>query len=322
MTTGISTLGLQYVNINNLTKGQTRLSALSEQLSSGEKYSTLAQYTSSEVKKMINLSNTAAEKESYLLNIAAIMTRVEVYDSSLTSIEDISSEAITTIITATTYDSSKTETLATQFANFLDQMEYYLNQKVNGRYIYAGSRYSTLPVGDMSALLSEDPTLSYITGTDELPLYDSDYGTVDADLIASAYHQDTVPIDTEQDLQYGVTSTHAGFQKIILGLRYAYAATQDQANYAAYMQTANTYITEGLQNVRALHAGVAGAASALGRTEAQHESYISSLKSQIDDIQSVDVNEVAIKISTYQATLQSAYAATAQMVNLSILHYL
>jgi hypothetical protein len=34
------------------------------------------------------------------------------------------------------------------------------------------------------------------------------------------------------------------------------------------------------------------------------------------------VNEVAVKITTFEATLQAAYAATAQMTNLSILKYL
>jgi len=321
MTSGVSTIGLQLVSINCLKKGQTRLSTLNEQLSSGKEYSKLAEYTASEVKKMLNLSCMITQKESYISNIDTINTRVEVYNSSLTSIEGVAAEAITTIISSTTYDASKIETLSTEFKGYMSQMEYYLNQSVSGRYIYAGSRYNTVPVKDISTL-PVPPTELGPCPTTELPAYDVDYGTVDPVVIASAYAKDTVAIDTEQDLQYGVTSTQSGFQNIILGLRWAYAATQDATNYKTYMERANSLITTGMEEVRAIHAGVAGDASALEKTKEQHEGLISNLQSQIDDIQSTDVNEVAVKLTTYQATLESAYAATAQMINLSLLHYL
>ena len=49
-----------------------------------------------------------------------------------------------------------------------------LNQQVGGRYIYAGSRYNTAPVADLSAL-TQAPSTTVYTDNKSLPIYDSGY---------------------------------------------------------------------------------------------------------------------------------------------------
>jgi flagellin-like hook-associated protein FlgL len=171
--------------------------------------------------------------------------------------------------------------------------------------------------------------------TDVLPIYDSEYdasydplsGQPDPNVNRTdAYAQDQISIDTTQTLKYGVTSNETGFQQLILGLRYAYAATQDtttgHTNYTNYMNQANTLISEGLDAIRGIHTGVSNANATLTQTQSLQTTDITNLQNQVGDIQNVDVNSVAVQITTFQAELEAAYAATAKMTEMSLLQYL
>lgn len=138
----------------------------------------------------------------------------------------------------------------------------------------------------------------------------------------AAYDEDQVTVDTTQTLKYGVSSNQVGFQQLILGLRFAYAATQDQTNYSSDMSQASSLITQGLANIRGVHTGVADANTTITQIQTTENTNISNLQDQIGTIQNADVNTVAVKINSFQSTLQASYAATAQMTQLSILKYL
>jgi flagellar hook-associated protein 3 FlgL len=324
MSTVISTMGLELLNVNNLTEGQGKLSLLSQQLASGIRSKDLTDYASSEAKFLMNFNNAITTRESFLKVANTIGSRLDIYDLSLTQIEKTAAQATTAIISSSTYNSTQNEALASQIQGCLDQVSYYLNQKTGDRYLFAGSRYNTSPVSDLNALpVPPTETAPYTTTGSALPAYDVDYDSLDPNKpVPEAYVEDQVSIDSTQKLTYGVVSTADGFQKLIMGLRWAYAATQDPANYQAYMTTASGLVSGGLEDIRGLHTGVSNANSALNQTKNLHTSFIEDLQGQIDDIQNVDVTEVAVKINTYQAQLEASYAATARMTSLSILKYL
>ncbi|MGE4350927.1 MAG: flagellin, partial [Bdellovibrionales bacterium] len=127
---------------------------------------------------------------------------------------------------------------------------------------------------------------------------------------------------TTKTLSYGVNSNEEGFQQLIMGLRFAYAATNDETNYSTYMETAMGLISDGLSNIRSSHTRVTNANTSLENTQDMITSKIDSLQTRIDNIEAVDVNEVAVKITTLQAQLQASYSAVSNMINLSILDYM
>lgn len=317
-------MGLEILNVNNLTEGQGKLSILSQQLASGIKSQDLTDYGSSDAKFLMNFNNAITTRNSFLKVANTVSSRITIYDSALTGIEDAASEAKTAITSATTYNSTQNDSLASQIQGCLDQVAYFLNQKVGDRYLFAGSRYNTIPVADLTSLpVPPTETSPYVTSGNALPSYDTDYDSLNPNKpVAQAYVKDQVSIDSTQKLTYGVVSTDEGFQQLIMGLRWAYAATQDPDNYASYMTTASDLISSGLESIRGLHTGVSNANSALTQTIDLHTTFINDLQGQIDDIQKVDITEVGVKITTYQAQLEASYAATAKMTSLSILNYL
>lgn len=320
----LSTLGLQTSVNNNLSGGQKLMSLLTEQLTTGVYSSNLSDYSASDGQKLLNASSTMAEQSGFLDVIGTLETRITLYDTTLTGIEDTLGTAYSAIIQQPTYDEDKTESLAGQIEGYMDQMTYYLNQKVGERYIYAGARYNTAPVVDISTLpvppTETDPYLS--TGT-AVPSYDTSYDPLDPEKeVPAAHTKNSTAIDTSSTITYGINSNEKGFQQVIMGLRWAYAATQDEENYEVYMDRANSLITEGTANVRATHTSSTNANTQIESAKSLITDNISALQTQADDISKVDLNEVSLKITLLTTQLQASYSATSTLLKLSLVDYL
>lgn len=324
MVDSISTLGIQIASVKTLNDSQSLLSKMSQQLTTGKVALNLSEYTSAEAQKLLNFNSEQLQQEGFLDVIAAITPRMDVYESSMEGIEKIAGQSFTTIVAAGTYNSESNSTTQNLIEGFMQQIQYFLNQKVGDRYIYAGSRYGTAPVTDLLALPSPPTEVApYLAAGDTVPAYDADYDPMNpAALVPTANVNEEVSIDVTKKLTYGITSNEDGFQQLIMGLRWAYAATNDQANYQTYMDTARDLITDGLANIRATHTDSTNAYGTLKLTKENIEGNITNLKTQVDDIEAIDVNEVAVKIVILQAQLQASYSAVSGMVNMSILKYL
>lgn len=320
----LSTLGLQMISSANLTGGQYTLSRLSQQLTTGKYSSNLSDYSSSDAQQILNFNNKITEQNGFLSVINTISPRIELYDSSMTAIEDSASQIYSGLLTAANYNAQTVSSLQTTIKGAMDSMNYYLNQKLGDRYIYAGTRYDQAPVlstNDILALPSPPTeTAPYLSTSPSVPAYDTD--AADALPHPEAYVKDSVMVDTTKDLSYGVTSNDTGFQQIMMGLRWAYAATNDPTNYNTYMSTAKDLISQGIINVRATHTDVTNAYNTINNTKDTITTNLSNLKDQVDNIENVDINDVSVKITVLKSQLEASYAVTAKMIDLSILKYL
>ncbi|HAX91251.1 MAG TPA: hypothetical protein DCY07_03460 [Rhodospirillaceae bacterium] len=324
MVDSISTMGLSLSSSKNLTSGMVLLSKLSEQLTTGKYSTNLTDYSSASAQKLLNFNSELDQQAGFLNVINTIAPRMEVYNLSMEGVEDAASQALSSIAASTNYNVGTNAALASQIQGLMDQVSYSLNQKVGDRFIFSGSRYGQAPVGDITALpvppTEVDP---YLATGDAVPSYDTDYDPLDtAALVPEANVRERVSIDTTKKLTYGVTSNEDGFQQVIMGLRFAYAATQDPANYGTLMATANKLLGTGLGNVRATHTDTTNAYATLNKAKETIQAKEITLKNQVDNIESVDLNEVAVKITTLQAQLQASYSAVSNLINLTILDYL
>lgn len=321
MSSRVSTLGLLMSNINTMASSQKLMSTLSKQLASEKKSYNLSDYASSTAQTLMTYNSLLTQQNSYTNVMSTISTRISAYDAAMSSIEDVAATASSTLATSQTYNTGSNNSLAQEIQSLVTQISGYLNTKVGDRYIFSGSRYDTVPVKyiDLSDTTAwPSPPTDTVVSSPDLPLYDTESPTTNAD----AYTRDTVSISATTDLNYGVTSTEDGFQEMILGLRWAYAATQSPANYETYMTTAMNLISQGTIDLRTTHTRLSNANATLEATQDAMESSISTLKGQVTDLQAVDTNEISLKITTYQSTLESSYSAIAIMTRLSIVNYL
>ena len=125
-------------------------------------------------------------------------------------------------------------------------------------------------------------------------------------------------------MQYGVTSNNPAFQQLIAGLRFMQAAgnTTDPATYKTDMGQASSLLTSALSALQAVHTTVAGNINTLTNEITVQNNAINDLTSQVNDIQQVNVTQVATELNILQTQLQASYSATGTLEKMSIVNYL
>ena len=253
----ISSLGLQVMMSNALQNEQSTLTTLSEQLASGQQYQNLTDYSPVDAKQLLNFQDAIQQKQAYNAAMQTVQTRPSIYNSTMGDMENVAESANTLATQNSSYNPTTVANLQSQVQAYLSQVGDDLNQQDGGRYIYAGMRYNTQPV-DVSTL-NNAPQAT--TTQPALPDYDTEYqaGTTSD---ANAYTADSVLVDSNFSVTYGVTSTNPSFQQLINGLRYMNAAATagqsgDTTTYQSDMQQAAGLLSTALTGIQGLNAGVA-----------------------------------------------------------------
>ncbi|MCL2468677.1 MAG: hypothetical protein FWF24_00370 [Alphaproteobacteria bacterium] len=324
MVDSISTRGIQLAVTRTLAGGQRQLTRLTQQLATGRYSDNMSDYSPSNAQNLLNFNNQINLQRGYLDVIGAIAPRMEVYELAMTGIESTVSSTMSTLVNYPIYNEAQNDALRAELRNALSQIEYYLNQRIGERFVFAGARFSTAPVADLNGLpiltISDTPT---IVSPDEVPAYDVDFDPLNPGLLVpEANTNESVNIDATRSLTYGFNSNEEAFQQIIMGLRLALAATYDPANYSDLMATAKDYLRDGLANTRGLHAENASNMATMARTQDMIQRKVANLQTQVDNIEKVDIYEIGIKIVVLQAQLEASYSAVSSLINLTILDYL
>lgn len=407
-TNGISNVFLTQQTLRLIGQGQSSLSTLQQQLSTGLKTSDLSELGTTQSRRLLDLRGSEASRKSYTEVINIVTPRVETQNNILDNFQKLIAQIGQAINVAPTYEGAQQTGVSQQVTDALRQIGAYLNEKIDDRYLFSGARYNTLPVRDLTALPSP-PTEAYPftpASAPVLPAYDTNYAgplTVDeaavtsvaaddasdtftlgsgnwaalgykvgdqvtfgglsvggnnatftitnlsganavvtpspSDMVADntltmtrtpsvtspdslAWVTDSTAIDDGLTVPYGITSTNPGFQKMIMGMRWAFAATQDQANYTTYMQRATDLLAEAKIDVRGVEAANTANYTLLQKTKEQHTTYINQLVTGQQNIQGVDRNEVAARVTLLQSQIEASYAVTARISQLSLINYL
>lgn len=313
----ISSLGLSTQSIFQIRDLQLQLGSLSSQLASGKKSLNYADYSLTDTARLLDFSSTISKRSGYMDVINAVQPRLKVYEKSIDAIDNLGQQALQLVNTTGTASVASSTAAGVQFQGFMDDVEYYLSQKLGERYLFSGSRYSTAPLQDLTSL-PVPPVETTTVSSPTLPTYDS----AAPGSSTAAYAEETATIDEGFTITYGVSSNDPAFQKIILGMRWAHAATQDSANFGTYMGRARDLLTSGLSGLRNLHGEVVSNYNRCNDMLTLHKNLITDLNTQVDDIQRADSAEVSTKITFLQSQLQASYSVISQVTTLSLAKYL
>jgi len=183
--TSISTRNLQKSLTAQLQSEQSTLSLLATQLSSQKKFQNLTDYAPRDARNLVNLQSVAAQRATFKNIINTVNNTLSVYDSTLTDLESLASQAQSLATNNPTYDADIALNLSVQANNLLKSAMVDLNQQLNGRYLYSGSRYTLPAVQDLSALPASSLSSTIITDQQTVTSYDYYYQTLTADTGAS-----------------------------------------------------------------------------------------------------------------------------------------
>lgn len=157
----------------SLQSEQTTLTQLSEELSSGKQHNDLTDYDASSARNLINLQDMATQKQAYLSVIGTAGNNLSIYDTTLTDLESVVTQAQSLANDNQSYSPAVAANVAIQATDYLKSATVDLNQDINGRYLYAGSRYNTPPVQELSTLPASTISSTIQTDSTTVPTYDS-----------------------------------------------------------------------------------------------------------------------------------------------------
>ena len=140
----------------------------------------------------------------------------------------------------------------------------------------------------------------------------------------AAYAADSATIGTNYTVPYGISSNNPAFQQMIAGLRYMQAAgnATDAATYKADMTQATALLTTATTTLSAVHTGVANNINTLTQEIIAQKAAISSLTTQTNSIQSVDLTQVSAEVTLMQTQLQASFSVTGTLEKMTIVGYL
>ena len=181
----------------------------------------------------------------------------------------------------------------------LAELQRALNTRIDGQYLFAGSRTDTAPVDlPAAAVTTADPSLYYRGDGVRL----------------------TVRVDAGVEVGYGVTADDAGFAGLIAALGQAKAA--HAANDRPGLEAAMTGMGAALDRLTAVRADLGTKTAQLESIAEQHRAGLGYLDEMISGIQDVDLAEVLTRIASDQASLEAAYSTTGRLASLSLASYL
>jgi flagellin-like hook-associated protein FlgL len=170
----VSTTSIQQILTSQLQAEQSNLAQLSEQLATSKKYTDLTDYSPSDALNILNLQDSSTQRQAYIGVINTVQTRLSGYDTTMTDMESVVSQAQALAAGNPNYSAASAPGIAAIASNFLKSVSVDLDQQIGGRYIYAGSRYTTEPVTDLTTL-TNTPSSTILTDGASLPVYDSGY---------------------------------------------------------------------------------------------------------------------------------------------------
>ena len=172
-----STYGLNLTLTYALQQQQLLIGELDAQVATGQKYSNLTDYNPTDASTVLTAESAINQRQSYISSMQAVTTRLSVYDSTMTDIESMAQNAGQLATQNAALIPKNLDSIEQQATNYMQNLQDDLNQQVGGRYIYAGTRYSTAPVANLTTLPAITSTTSSPTTSPALPVYDTDYSS-------------------------------------------------------------------------------------------------------------------------------------------------
>jgi flagellar hook-associated protein 3 FlgL len=348
----ISSLSSFLQNMTLVQNSQNNIAKLSFQVDTGLKSQDLQGY-GTQANQLLNLQSGQTTEQNYVSNNTQTSTYLSAYDSTMGQIKSDASKLSASLDAFTVTDPTTVSNLQALVKGLQVDVSATLNTQVGGRYLYGGTRYTTAPVGDLSALgtpattpsatpLTTPPTVNPLvvatSALGTLPAYDTQATAAPAPTaaqIAQTYAQQTTAVADNQTTSYGLSSTNPTFQHLIFALQNAQAAAApgvtalDQQAFIkqatseiALALNGSTTTTPAVGSLESLQNQNATAQTIVANANTVHTQTLATLQSQITTISQVDPATVAAELSAAQTQLQGSYKVVSSVLSDTLLNYL
>lgn len=192
----------------------------------------------------------------------------------------------------------------------ISEVKDFLNVRVAGRFIFAGSKTDTKPVvpGDMTSA----------------PTYDGSFNTVSE---PSFYYKgdDTklkARLNEGVEIQYGLTADNPAFEKLVRAIRIIRSTPSNDANIQAKYQEAADLLDQAQTGLEGLELNVGTKLEQLASTGKTLTTTKNFLNGNISDIETADPAQTSAELLNDQNMLEASYNILVRLSNLSLTKYL
>ena len=195
-------------------------------------------------------------------------------------------------------------------ATKMSEIQDFLNVKINGRYLFAGSMTSTQPVVPNSFGTAPTFDSSYETEAEPAYYYKGDDNQIKA------------RISENVTLDYGVNADDPGFEKLIRAVRIIRETALSDANASAKFDHALALLNESEDRLQAIELNIGVKVEQLARTNESLTSTKNSLGAVITDIEQANTFEAVAELTQTQTMLEASYNTVVRLSDLTLNRFL
>ena len=297
----ISTFGLCSTMTNATLAVQSKYAELSIQKASGLVAPTYGEL-GADAHPLLGAEDAVTQQNAWKENTRVARDRVQsMYSAVGHMVERLG--AFRSRLSAAKSDSAAAAALQQTGRDLLDDLQNQMNLRLDGRYLFAGSK-TAQPPADVSKL--SPPASPSVPDT---AYYGGDGETA------------AVRISSQQTIPYGVGADEAGFEQALRAANVAAHLTASPLDTAA-LDEAYGLATKALDALIAVQGQLSDTAARLETAEKEQTQSLDLLKAIASGIKAVDIAEVTVRLSQYDAQLQASYSALGKISQLSLAKYL
>ena len=261
--------------------------------------------------RLLTVESSLRRIDQFVKNNAFIDMRMETMLNSMDAVGDILKE-VRTLVRDVLEDGTLDGIDKNDFTEIkMDQLEGFLNVKMNGRFLFSGTKTDTQPVnaGDLA----------------DAPTFDADGVTTTAEpsfFYQGDDNQVKARIDEGVTLEYGVKANNEGFEKLIRAIRLVKSTDLSDANVLGKFQHALNLLNESADKIAAVELNTGVKFQQLASTTRSLKDTKSILDGVVDEIERADTFEAVSILNQVQTQLEASYATAVRVSSLSLTRFL
>jgi flagellar hook-associated protein 3 FlgL len=308
MTTRVSDFGQNALTQYQMMQLETQVTNLQAHVGSGQTSQTFDGIAPS-AQRLVSLQTENSNLTQYLANNNLATQRLTSQQNTVTSLLSLASNVQTLLVNALNPGNAPNLALNQTAQSQLQEVAGLLNTQFEGQYLFSGTATNTPPV-NLSAPGFTPPGNTY-PSTPDTAYYQGNSSSL------------SVQADDNFNVQYGASANTAGFEELIRSLNLA--ATTDTVPGQVdtqRLQEALGVVKQSITDITTVQSALGIQQGVLSDTQKTQTQTQLQLQQNIGDIQNIDVAQVATELTTAQNTLQSSFAVTARLGQLSLVNFL
>ena len=261
--------------------------------------------------RLLTVESSLRRIDQFVKDNAFIEMRMETMLNSMDAVGDILTE-VRSLVRDVLEDGTLDGIDKNDFTEIkMDQLEGFLNVKMNGRFLFSGTKTDTQPVkaGDLA----------------DAPTFDADGITTTAEpsfFYQGDDNQVKARIDEGVTLEYGVKANNEGFEKLIRAIRLVKSTDLTDANVLGKFQHALNLLNESSDKIAAVELNTGVKFQQLASTTRSLKDTKSILDGVVDEIERADTFEAVSILNQVQTQLEASYATAVRVSSLSLTRFL